>query len=124
RDGERVDLPGGAEVVRGDYLADEAEYSREPGGEREDRRRPCEAAAGALIHPREYREGTLWYHAAARELRAFSHECRTSDNRRSGFAPPRSSGSRTCTTARLRRRSRSASRLRSRTATRTASSPS
>ena len=36
--------PGGAEVVGGDHLADEPEDAREPGGEREDRRRPGEPA--------------------------------------------------------------------------------
>src|SRR5438309_75986 len=74
RDRERVDLPGRAEVIRGDDLADETEDAGDPGGEREDRRRPGEPAAGALIHAAEYREGTLWYHPAARELRAFSRD--------------------------------------------------
>src|SRR6266542_3306662 len=40
RDLERVDRADGAEVVAGDDLADEPEDPREPGGEREDRRRP------------------------------------------------------------------------------------
>jgi small subunit ribosomal protein S20 len=65
---EGVDLAGNSEVVRGNDLANEAEDAREGGEEREDRRRPGEPAAGALVHPREYREGTLWYHAAAREV--------------------------------------------------------
>ena len=57
RDREGVDLPGGAEVVGGDDLADEPEDPGEPGGEREDRRRPREPAARLLVHAREYREG-------------------------------------------------------------------
>src|SRR4029453_8229235 len=57
-DGERVDLPGRAEVVRGDDLANEAEYAGEGSGEREDRRAPWEPAAGALVPAGEYREGT------------------------------------------------------------------
>ena len=50
RDREGVDLAGGAEVVRRDHLADEAEDPRKPGGEREDRRRPREPAARFLVH--------------------------------------------------------------------------
>src|SRR5262249_15053510 len=45
RDRERVDPPTGAEVVGGDDLPDEAKDSREPGCEREDRRRPGQPAA-------------------------------------------------------------------------------
>ena len=57
-DREGVDLAGGAEVVRRDDLADEAEDAREPGGEREDRRRPGESPAGGpLLHAGEYRNG-------------------------------------------------------------------
>ena len=50
RDGERVDLPGGAEGVRGDDLADEPEHARKAGRGAEDRGRPGKAAAvGALL---------------------------------------------------------------------------
>jgi len=45
RDRERVDLPADPEVVGGDHLADEPHHARDAGGEREDRRRPCEPAA-------------------------------------------------------------------------------
>jgi hypothetical protein len=50
-DRERVDLPSGAEVVRGHDLADEAEDARDAGGDREDRSRPGESPArGPLVH--------------------------------------------------------------------------
>src|SRR4029453_15166316 len=58
-DRECVDLPRGAEVVRRNDFAHEAENPREPGGEREERRRPGESpAGGALLHASEYRNGT------------------------------------------------------------------
>src|SRR5439155_11974353 len=59
RDGEGVDLPGRSKVVRGHDLPDEAEDAGDPGGEREDRRRPCESAAGALVHAPSIARGPL-----------------------------------------------------------------
>ena len=50
RDRECVDPARDAEVVARDALPEEAEDAREAGGEREDRRRPGEPAAGALVH--------------------------------------------------------------------------
>jgi hypothetical protein len=47
RDGERVDLPGDAEVVGADHLANEPEGAGDGGGEREHRRRASDAAAMA-----------------------------------------------------------------------------
>src|SRR5439155_2650325 len=70
REGDRegVDLARGAEVVGGHDLADEAEDARQPGGEREDRRRPGETpATGPLLHVGEYRNGTR--RARARRVR-------------------------------------------------------
>src|SRR5262249_27058611 len=67
RDGERVDLPLRAEVVRRDDLADEAENAGKPGGEREDRRRPREppaAGRGCLVHGPEYRNALRRYRVA------------------------------------------------------------
>ena len=46
RDREGVDRAAGAEVVRGDDLADQTEDAREAGRDRERRRRPRESAAG------------------------------------------------------------------------------
>ncbi len=70
-DREGVDLPRGAEVVRGDDLADEAEDAREPGCEREDRRRPGESPArGPLLHVGEYRNAVCRGRAAAASNRA------------------------------------------------------
>jgi len=57
-DRECVDLPGGAEVVRGDDLANEPENPGDAGGEREDRRRPRQPSAAGralLVHASEYR---------------------------------------------------------------------
>ncbi len=80
RDLERVDRADGTEVVARHDLADEAEDPGEAGGEREDRRRPREAAAGMLVHAASigravngagWRPGALWYHLRARTVRAF-----------------------------------------------------
>ncbi len=62
-DREGVDLAGGAEVVRGDDLADEAEDARDAGGDREDRGLPGEspAARGPLV----YAARGLLIHAAS-----------------------------------------------------------
>src|SRR5439155_203886 len=81
RDRERVDLPADSEVVGGDHLADEPHHARDTGGEREDRRRPCEPAAGTLVHAASIGRalnGAPWaakrlcYHRRARAPRAFS----------------------------------------------------
>ena len=59
-DREGVDRAARAEVVRRDDLADEPEQAREPGGGREDRRRPREpACVGSRFHASEYRNRGL-----------------------------------------------------------------